>query len=169
MSTKTTHAPAKNAHAKGADHKGEELKSPQQERLAKGEHITQHKPDVREAMANSGGIGENKLSEIGQGTHEELAPAVRSAEASNKADAKRVVQQGDEVVVHGRAIIDGETSMHGKVVKVNEDGTLAVRVLRTTGATFDVPGPVKNHDAGDGSLYWTWPVEETLADEKKSA
>lgn len=136
-----------------------------QEEIAKGEHIEQNKPTISEAMGHSGPNA--TLDDIGKGSVTELAPAVRSVESDGQPD--RVVQQGDEVMVHGRAIIDGQTSMHGKVIKVNEDGSIAVRVLRATGDTFDVPGKVSNRNPGDGSFYWTWPAEETLEQDRKRA
>jgi hypothetical protein len=163
MSTKTEkQADQKAAKSKGDDHS---TRSPEQEKLAEGEHITQRKPTIEEGM--KAGTGPNAtLESVGKGSVEELAPAVRSAISDGQAD--RVVQQGDEVIVHGRAIIDGQTSMHGLVLKVNQDSTIAVRVQRTNGQTFDVPGPVKNADAGDGSFYWTWPAEDELTDKADS-
>lgn len=122
------------------------------------ETITQRKPDIAQGLAQS--AGHAGFDSIGTGSVEETAPATRSTIS----DPDRVVQQGDEVVVHGRAIIDGLTSMPGRVIKVNQDGSVAVRVQRGTGQFFDIPGKVHNADQGDGSFYWTWPAdgEETL-------
>lgn len=126
---------------------------------ADGEHITQQMPTLSEAFGASG--GNTTMGDIGAGSVTEEAPAVHSTVS----DTERVVHQGDEVIVHGRAIIDGNTSMPGRVLKVNQDKSIAVRVLRATGQTFDVPGKVSNVDLGDGSFYWTWPPdgqEDTL-------
>lgn len=145
-----------NTKAHDTAHKGDDkAKKPADSALLKGEHITQNKPTVGEAMA--AGTGSNAtLDSIGEGSVEELAPAVRSG----MSDTDRVVQQGDDVIVHGRAIIDGQTEMPGKVLKVNQDSSIAVRVIRTNGQAFDVPGKVHNRDLGTGETYWTWPVEE---------
>lgn len=71
----------------------------------------------------------------------------------------RVPQIGDTVVVHGRAIIDGMTSANAKVIKVRDDGTLAVRVTKANGTPYDVPGNVYDHDLGTGEFYYSWPVD----------
>lgn len=167
--TKANETTAKpHAHAKAADKTVADTDLPRgknQEALAKGEHITQHKPTISEGMAMSGGNA--TLADVGKGSVTELAPAVRNAQSDSQSD--RVVQQGDEVVIHGRAIIDGQTSMAGLVLKVNQSGTIAARVIRTTGQTFDVPGEIHNADLGDGSFYWTWPATETLDEQRKSA
>lgn len=136
-----------------------------QEQLADQPHIEQQKPTVEEGVAQSGGNA--GLDDIGEGSITELAPEVRSVLSDSQPD--RVVQQGDEVVVHGRAIIDGLTAVHGKVIKVNADSTIAVRVQRANGQTFDIPGKIHNDDPGTGEFYWTWPATEELDGERETA
>jgi hypothetical protein len=165
----TAHAHAHADKAK-ADHKpakadDEKAASDKPVNHIEGEHITQHKPTIGEGMAMSGGNA--TMDDIGKGSVVEEAPAVRSAVS----DTDRVVQQGDEVVVHGRGIIDGQTEIHGRVLKVNQNGSIAVRVTRGNGQTFDIPGEIHNRDLGDGSNYFTWPAEgeESLLPLDKSA
>jgi hypothetical protein len=161
MTTKEStkgHAHTAHAHAHADRAKAEHKAASKPANHIEGEHITQHKPTIGEGLAQSGGNA--TMDDIGKGSVTERAPAVRSAVS----DTDRVVQQGDEVVVHGRGIIDGKTEMHGRVIKVNQDGSIAVRVTRDNGQTFDIPGEVHNRDTGDGSNYFTWPAagEETL-------
>lgn len=123
-----------------------------------GEYVLQNKPNMAEGMAHAGVNA--SIKDVGKGSLTEEAPAVRSA-GEGIADPDRVVQQGDEVIVHGRAIIDGLTSARGLVLKINQDSTIAVRIPRGNGQTHDVT-QVKNYDAGDGSFWWSWPEVDTL-------
>jgi hypothetical protein len=165
MSTKQTDdnkAHAKHAATHTAKIEADKAKPVHSGNHIEGEHITQRKPDLSEAFAHTGANA--TIEDVGTGTIVEDAPAVRSTIS----DTDRVVQQGDEVIVHGRAIIDGLTEAHGLVLKVNQSGSIAVRIQRSNGQTFDVPGEVHNADLGDGSTYWTWPEKPELDVDRKA-
>lgn len=128
-----------------------------------GEHITQNKPTVEEGMAHTGPAA--TMDDVGRGSVTEDAPAVRNTVSDAASD--RVVQQGDEVVVHGRALVDGLSEAHGLVLKVNQDSTIAVRIQRANGQTFDITG-IHNADLGTGESWWSWPANEEIERDRSS-
>lgn len=122
-----------------------------------GEHIEQKKKTMEEGFATSGPNA--TVSDVGEGSITEEAPAVRGT-ATEVADG-RIVQQGDEVVVHTRSPINGLTENHGIVLKVNQDSTIAVRVPRADGnGAFDL-SPVFNAP-NNGEHYWTWAAKDVI-------
>ena len=144
----------------GSDGKLNEIKD--------AEHVTQNKP----ALGEVPGSGPNaRMSDVGEGSFTEDAPAMRSG-AENSPDKDRVVKQGDEVIVHGRALLDGNTEARGLVLKINQDSTIAVRIPRGNGTTFDLTS-IHNRDLGTGESWWEFPAEETLtkdlAEQEKQA
>jgi hypothetical protein len=129
--------------------------APQNTQQIEGEHITQQKPTMGEALATGAAVNQS-FETIGAGSVTEEAPAVRA-----QGDSKRVVQQGDEVIVHGRGLMDGQNEAHGKVLKANPNGTIAVKLQRSNGVFYDVTN-VHGVDPGTGELYFTWPEREIL-------
>lgn len=122
-----------------------------------GEHITQTKPDMADALAHTGPNA--TMDDIGKGSVTVEAPAVRGTAAETT--DKRVVQQGDEVVIITRNPVNGETRNHGKVLKVNDDSSIAVRVPRNDGnGVFDF-SPVYNSER-NGESHWVWPDHDQL-------
>lgn len=122
---------AKKAHstAKAPAHKAKAADKPK----ADDEHIVQQKPDMSEALAGQG----STMEAIGQGSITEEAPAVHAQEAAAETEG-RVVQQGDDVILHTISPIAGNTESRGKVLSVNPDSTIAVRVPLPDGRTQDV-------------------------------
>lgn len=121
---------------------------------ADDEHITQHKPSMAEALAGEG----KTMEDIGKGSIVEEAPAVRAQEAVEEG-AGRVVQQGDDVILHSSNPIAGALDVRGKILKVNQDGTVAVRVPLPDGRTEDFSG-VYNARQQDGSKWFEFAPTE---------
>lgn len=145
MTTKHTD---KNAEKAGDGHIGKGIE---------GEHITQNKAALGEVSTGPNAT----MDDVGKGSFEQDAPAVRAAGEAN-ANRDRIVQQGDEVIVHSRAIIDGLTEARGLVLKVLDTGDqIAVRIQRSNGQTHDIT-QVNNRDMGDGSPWFEFPAEETI-------
>lgn len=72
----------------------------------------------------------------------------------------RVVAKGDEVLLHGRAIVDGQTIMPAVVTGVSDGERITARVVRANGQSFDVAGVATKGDLGDGSNWWEWPASD---------
>lgn len=123
--------------------------------------ITQTKPTLAEGVANpSPGI-----ADIGKGSVRETAPAVRAGLGKGK----RVVQQGDDVILHVRSPINGQTEVLARVIKVNQDSTIAVRVPNNGfGRHEDFTG-VKTAPQADGSFWASWPERNENLDEAAEA
>ncbi len=66
----------------------------------------------------------------------------------------KAIEQGDDVILHGTALLDGATSLPGKVLKVLTDGDIAVRITRPNGTTQDFT-PVHNADKGAGGFWYS--------------
>ena len=63
--------------------------------------------------------------------------------------------------------MNGSTENHGKVLKINQDQTIAVRVPRADGnGMFDF-SPVYNRQM-NGELFWSWPEKDTLDADRKA-
>lgn len=123
----------------------------------KAGRITQTKPTLAEGMANPN----PGISDIGTGSVRETAPAVRAGIGNNK----RVVQQGDDVILHTRSPIMGQTEVLASVIKVNQDATIAVRVPNNGfGRHEDFTG-VKTAPQADGSFWASWPEGSQNLDE----
>ena len=121
----------------------------------KAGRITQTKPTLAEGMANPN----PGISDIGTGSVRETAPAVRIG-----AD-KRILQQGDDVILHVRSPIQGQTEVLARVIKVNQDATIAVRVPNNGfGRHEDFTG-VKTAPQADGSFWASWPEGSQNLDE----
>lgn len=116
--------------------------------------ITQQKPTLAEGMArpNPG------ISDIGTGSVRETAPAVRIG-----AD-KRILQQGDDVILHVRSPIQGQTEVLASVIKVNQDATIAVRVPNNGFGRHEDFTSVLNKPA-NGEFWWSWPEGSQNLDE----
>ena len=126
----------------------------------KAGRITQTKPTLAEGMANPN----PGIADIGKGSVRETAPAVRAGIGNNK----RVVQQGDDVILHVRSPINGQTAVKGSVIKINQDGTIAVRVPATgNDRPQDFTG-VLNAPA-NGEFWWSWPEGGENLDEVRAA
>lgn len=125
----------------------------------KAGRITQTKPTLAEGMANPN----PGISDIGTGSVRETAPAVRIG-----AD-KRILQQGDDVILHVRSPIQGQTEVLARVIKVNQDSTIAVRVPNNGfGRHEDFTG-VKTAPQADGSFWASWPERNENLDEAAEA
>ena len=125
----------------------------------KAGRITQTKPTLAEGMANPN----PGISDIGTGSVRETAPAVRIG-----AD-KRILQQGDDVILHVRSPIQGQTEVLARVIKVNQDATIAVRVPNNGfGRHEDFTG-VKTAPQADGSFWASWPEGSENLDEVREA
>ena len=119
--------------------------------------ITQQKPTLAEGLANP----RPGIADIGKGSVRETAPAVRAGIGNNK----RVVQQGDDVILHTRSPIMGQTEVLASVIKVNQDATIAVRVPNNGfGRHEDFTG-VKTAPQADGSFWASWPEGSQNLDE----
>jgi hypothetical protein len=117
-----------------------------------GETIVQHKATLDDTLA-----GDRSMENIGKGSATELAPAVRGQTEST--DSERIVQQGDDVVIFTKNPVNGQLENRGKVLKVNQDRTLAIRVPLSNGQTQDFTG-VGNVETQDTNPYWAWPSGE---------
>lgn len=108
----------------------------------KGETITQHKRSI-----SDDGLDPGTMESVGKGSITEEVPAVRAQEAREDG-AGKVVQQGADVILHSHNPINGQTDVSGKILKVNGDGSVAVRVDLGNGETRDFTGvkPSKSED-----------------------
>jgi hypothetical protein len=111
--------------------------------------IVQKKQTIGEALAQ----GTPNLSAIGSGSIKETAPAVQGSLSTVKSD--KVVQQGDEVIIHTRNPWNARLENAGEVIKVNQDGTIAVRVPLDDGRYHDF-SPVYNGPR-NGEDWFSWP------------
>jgi len=114
-----------------------------------GETITQRKANVDDVLA-----GNRSMDNIGTGSIIEEAPAVRGQ--TEAADSDRVVQQGDEVLLISKNPVNGVLENLGRVIKVNPDSSLAIRVPLSNGETQDFTG-VGNEPTQDANPHWVWP------------
>jgi len=106
-------------------------------------------------------------------TTKKPAAAKKSPAAPRKAAApkagKIVVQQGDDVILHTRSPIMGQTEVLASVIKVNQDATIAVRVPNNGyGRHEDFTG-VKTAPQADGSFWASWPERNENLDEAAEA
>ena len=126
-------------------------------KTSKAAQVAQKKPTLAEGMANPA----PGIADIGKGSITETAPAVRGK-------GNRVVKQGDDVVLHVRSPIAGQTEVLGAVIKVNRDGTIAVRIPNNGhGRPQDFTG-VLNAPA-NGEFWWSWPEGGENLDEARAA
>lgn len=140
----------------GADHAAAELKKNGDGngnaavKAGEGE-ITQNKPDIHEALA-----AERTLGAVGEGSITETAPAVTASTTSEA--SPRVVQQGDTVILHTPNPWNTSRENPGKVLKVNQDGTIAVRIPIGSGQYKDF-SPVYNGQR-NGEDWFSWPSKD---------
>lgn len=134
--------------------------APRKAAAPKAGKITQTKPTLAEGLANPN----HGIADIGKGSVRETAPAVRAGIGNNK----RVVQQGDDVILHTRSPIMGQTEVLASVIKVNQDATIAVRVPNNGyGRHEDFTGVLNK--PSNGEFWWSWPEgSENLDDERKA-
>lgn len=118
--------------------------------------ITQQKPTLAEGLANPN----PGISDIGTGSVRETAPAV----SAGLGDTKRVVKQGDDVILHVRSPIMGLTDVLARVIKVNQDATIAVRVPNNGFGRHEDFTSVLNKPA-NGEFWWSWPEGSQNLDE----
>ncbi len=126
--------------------------APAAEAKPKAETITQHKASVDDVLA-----GNRTMENIGTGSIVEEAPAVRGNVEPVASD--RVVQQGDDVMLISKGPINGQLENRGKVLKVNPDKSLAIRVPLNDGGTRDFTG-VGSEPTTDANPHWAWPSGE---------
>lgn len=131
--------------------------APRKAAAPKAGKITQTKPTLAEGLANPN-------PGIGKGSVRETAPAVRAGIGNNK----RVVQQGDDVILHTRSPIMGQTEVLASVIKVNQDATIAVRVPNNGyGRHEDFTGVLNK--PSNGEFWWSWPEGSENLDEVREA
>lgn len=127
---------------------------------ADGERIEQNKQSLGEALAT----GQQGIADIGEGSITETAPAV----TSSISEPDRVVQQGDDVILHVRSPIMGRTEVLAAVIKVNQDGTIACRVPNNGYGRSEDFSPVFNKPQ-NGEFWWTWPERAQNLDDVREA
>lgn len=134
--------------------------APRKAAAPKAGKITQTKPTLAEGLANPN----PGIADIGKGSVRETAPAVRAGIGNNK----RVVQQGDDVILHTRSPIMGQTEVLASVIKVNQDATIAVRVpYNGYGRHEDFTGVLNK--PSNGEFWWSWPEGSENLDEVREA
>lgn len=126
-----------------------------------GGTVEQQKQTLDEGLAAGPNPG---IEEIGEGSITETAPAV----SSTVSDTSRVVQQGDEVVLHVRSPINGRTDVPAAVLKINQDGTIAVRIPDNGFGQPQDFSPVYNQPQ-NGEFWWSWPDKPGAIQEASDA
>lgn len=104
--------------------------------------ITQHKRSLADD-----GLDPHTMESVGEGSITEKAPAVRAQEAQPEG-AGKVVQQGADVLLHTHNPLNGKLETKGKILKVNGDGSVAIRADLGDGRTEDFTsvGPTPTAD-----------------------